>query len=94
VHNMRQRCMEQPQRIVLPEVNDHRILAAAAASHGKGFAHIILLGKPDLVKQVCALTMAHRPLCSCMLVSNLSIALCVCAGGDETRIPAGRGDDC
>lgn len=53
VHSMRQKCMAHPQRIVLPESNDHRILSAAAAAQSKGLASIILLGEESLIQQVC-----------------------------------------
>ena len=52
VHSMRQKCMAQPQRIVLPEANDHRILSAAAAAQSKGLAQIFLLGEKSLIQQV------------------------------------------
>ena len=53
VHRMRHQCMAQPQRIVLPESNDHRILSAAAAAQSKGLAEVILLGEDSLIQQVC-----------------------------------------
>ena len=40
----------QPQRIVLPEALDPRILKAAAELLRRGQAHIILLGQPDAVQ--------------------------------------------
>ena len=39
----------QPQRIVLPEALDARILVAAAEVASRGLAHPILLGDPDAV---------------------------------------------
>lgn len=42
-----QQARETPQKIVLPESNDIRILEAAEAVTRKGIAKIILLGKPD-----------------------------------------------
>ena len=53
VHALRQRCAANPQRIVLPEANDHRVLAAAAAAAAKGLADVILLGSEEIVRQVC-----------------------------------------
>jgi phosphate acetyltransferase len=55
VHSMRQKCIKQAQRIVLPESNDHRILSAAAAAQRKGLAKIILLGEESLILQVSPL---------------------------------------
>lgn len=52
VHTMRQKCIANPQRIVLPESNDHRILSAAAAAQSKGLAKITLLGEESLIQQV------------------------------------------
>lgn len=52
VHSMRVKCARQPQTIVLPESNDHRILSAAAAAHSKGLAKIVLLGEESLIQQV------------------------------------------
>ena len=40
----------QPQRIVLPEALDPRILKAAAELLRRGQAHIILLGQPEAVQ--------------------------------------------
>lgn len=55
VHAVRQRCAANPQRIVLPESNDHRVLAAAAAAAAKGLAEVVLLGSKEIVYQVrCA----------------------------------------
>lgn len=42
VHSMRQKCIKNPQRIVLPEAHDHRIIEAAGAAQSKGIANIIL----------------------------------------------------
>ena len=42
-------CM-QPQRIVLPEAMDPRVLAAAEELTARGLAKIILLGDPEPVQ--------------------------------------------
>lgn len=47
-YSMRQACMKSPQRIVLPESDDHRVLQAAAEVTQRGLAKIILLGKPEV----------------------------------------------
>jgi phosphotransacetylase len=49
---MRQKCIANPQRIVLPEAHDHRILEAASIAQSKGIANIILLGNQAIIKQV------------------------------------------
>ena len=48
---VRQSCLRpQPQRIVLPESGDPRVLTAAEELTAKGLAHIVLLGQPDAVR--------------------------------------------
>lgn len=54
VHAVRQRCAANPQRIVLPESSDHRVISAAAAAASKGLAEVILLGSSEVVRQVRA----------------------------------------
>lgn len=39
----------QPQRVVLPEALDPRVLTAASELSARGLAHVVLLGKPDRV---------------------------------------------
>lgn len=58
VHNMRQKCIETPQRIVLPEAHDHRIIEAASAAQSKGIADIILLGNEEIIQQVLTLCLS------------------------------------
>ena len=54
LHRINQRCMANPQRIVLPEALDRRVLIAAAEVTRKGLAHITLIGDPKAVEaQVC-----------------------------------------
>lgn len=46
VHQIYQTCRLQPQRIVLPEAHDRRVLTAAAEVTARGLAQVILLGDP------------------------------------------------
>mmetsp|Transcript_620 Transcript_620/g.1655 ORF Transcript_620/g.1655 Transcript_620/m.1655 type:complete len:832 (-) Transcript_620:1455-3950(-) len=50
MHMLRSQCLRDPQRIVLPESLDKRILEAAAISSQRGLAHITLLGDPAAVQ--------------------------------------------
>ena len=54
MHRIQNACAAQPQRIVLPEALDPRILKAAADLMRRKLAHIILLGDPESI-QVCRL---------------------------------------
>ncbi|KAL6745739.1 phosphate acetyl/butaryl transferase-domain-containing protein [Haematococcus lacustris] len=48
-HNLKALCIRTPQRIVLPESNDPRVLAAAAEVTAHGLAKVTLLGEPTTV---------------------------------------------
>ena len=50
MHNINRACERTPQRIVLPEGTEPRVLRAAAGVARKGLAHITLLGEPDAVQ--------------------------------------------
>jgi phosphate acetyltransferase len=49
VEKIKARARARPQRIVLPEGEDPRIVAAAAAIAGEGFAKITLLGRKHVI---------------------------------------------
>lgn len=51
LHGIRAKCKADPQRIVLPESSDHRILVAAATAASKGLARVTLLGDEATVLQ-------------------------------------------
>ena len=54
--NIIQRAQAEPQRIVLPEGDDERIIAAAVRAAAEGIAMPILLGKRSVIEaQACAL---------------------------------------
>lgn len=49
-YNIKAACLSNPQRIVLPESEDKRVLQAAAEVTQRGLAHITLLGDPETVQ--------------------------------------------
>ena len=53
MHRIQAACAAQPQRIVLPEALDPRILKAASELMRRRLAHVTLLGQPDAIK-VCS----------------------------------------
>lgn len=53
-YNLRSKCKASPQRIVLPEANDNRVLRAAAEVVHRGLANVILLGDPEVVQAEAA----------------------------------------
>jgi phosphate acetyltransferase len=54
VETFKVRARARPQRIVLPEGEDPRIVAAAAAITREGFAKIMLLGRKHVIESVAA----------------------------------------
>lgn len=50
MHRIQAACAVQPQRIVLPEALDPRILKAASELMRRKLAHVILLGQPEAVQ--------------------------------------------
>ena len=50
MHRIQSACTAQPQRIVLPEALDARILKAAADLTRRKLAHIVLLGNPESIQ--------------------------------------------
>ncbi len=54
VEKLKSRARTNPQRIVLPEGEDPRVVAAAAAVTHEGFAKITLLGRKQIIESVGA----------------------------------------
>lgn len=54
MEKIRSRARAHPQRIVLPEGEDPRVITAAAAVTGEGFARITLLGRKQLIAAAAA----------------------------------------
>ena len=54
VEKLKSRARANPQRIVLPEGEDPRVVAAAAAVTREGFAQITLLGRKQIIESVAA----------------------------------------
>jgi len=54
VEKLKSRARANPQRIVLPEGEDPRVVAAAAAVTREGFAKITLLGRKQIIVSVAA----------------------------------------
>jgi phosphate acetyltransferase len=54
IEKLKSRARANPQRIVLPEGEDPRIVAAAAAVTREGFAKITLLGRKQIIESVAA----------------------------------------
>src|ERR1700686_5179707 len=54
IEKLKARARTRPQRIVLPEGEDSRIVAAAAAITREGFAKITLLGRKPIIESVAA----------------------------------------
>src|ERR1700682_1433384 len=54
VEKLKSRARTSPQRIVLPEGEDPRVVAAAAAVTRGGFAKITLLGRKQIIESVAA----------------------------------------
>ena len=52
IENLKARARTAPQRIVLPEGEDPRIVEAAAAATREGFAKITLLGRQTIIESV------------------------------------------
>ena len=71
--SIREKCMATPQRIVLPESTDHRILTAASVVQQKGLAQITLLGQEGAVLKVCLCSSRPwTPACCCTFASDPS----------------------
>ncbi len=60
IEKLKARARARPQRIVLPEGEDPRIVTAAAAITREGFAKITLLGRKPVIESVAA--NLHEPL--------------------------------
>lgn len=73
-YNINKLCLENPQRIVLPEALDPRILTAAAKISQRGQANIILLGEEPRIQ-----TLASR------LHLDISGVRCYCLGHTHAR---------
>jgi phosphate acetyltransferase len=54
IEKLKSRARTRPQRIVLPEGEDPRVVAAAAAITREGFAKITLLGRKTIIESVAA----------------------------------------
>ena len=54
MEKIRARARARPQRIVLPEGEDPRVITAAAAVMGEGFAKITLLGRKQIIGSIAA----------------------------------------
>src|SRR5712691_9088757 len=54
IEKLKARARTSPQRIVLPEGEDPRVVAAAAAITREGFAKITLLGRKAIIESVAA----------------------------------------
>ena len=54
IEKIKLRARANPQRIVLPEGEDPRIVAAAAAAVRKGYAKITLLGREQIIASIAA----------------------------------------
>ena len=54
IEKLKARARTRPQRIVLPEGEDSRIVSAAAAITREGFAKITLLGRKPIIESVAA----------------------------------------
>src|SRR5580700_5634752 len=54
IEKLKSRARVRPQRIVLPEGEDPRIVAAAAAITREGFAKTTLLGRKKVIEAVAA----------------------------------------
>ncbi|GHA71202.1 phosphate acetyltransferase [Formosimonas limnophila] len=53
-HHLIEKARRAQKRIVLPEGNEPRTIAAAAICHEKGIAHCVLLGDPAEIREVAA----------------------------------------
>lgn len=53
-HQLFAQARAKPQRIVLPEGNDRRVVTAAAELLRRGLCHVIVLGDPDAVRGLAA----------------------------------------
>ena len=54
IDKLKARARSKPQRIVLPEGEDARVISAAAAITREGLAKIALLGRKQIVESVAA----------------------------------------
>ena len=54
VDKLKLRARSNPQRIVLPEGEDPRVVAASAAVTREGFAKVTLLGRKQIIESVAA----------------------------------------
>src|SRR5882672_7002614 len=54
VEKLKSRARSNPQRIVLPEGEDPRVVAASAAVTREGFAKVTLLGRKQIIESVAA----------------------------------------
>src|SRR5882724_12776452 len=54
VEKLKSRARTNPHRIVLPEGEDPRVVAASAAVTREGFAKITLLGRKQIIESVAA----------------------------------------
>lgn len=87
---MRQRCIENPQRIVLPEAHDHRIIEAAGAAQSKGIANVVLLGDKETIQQVQLCSMPVMYCTCCELSYEVCNSRCWCFLSfqhDEVNLP-------
>ena len=54
LEKLKGRARAYPQRIVLPEGEDHRVIAAAARVSREGYAKVTLLGRADVIRATAA----------------------------------------
>jgi len=66
IEKLKARARTSPQRIILPEGEDPRIVAAAAAITREGFAKITLVGRKNVVESIAA--SLHAPLTNIAIV--------------------------
>jgi phosphate acetyltransferase len=66
IEKLKARARTSPQRIILPEGEDPRIVAAAAAITREGFAKITLVGRKTVVESIAA--SLHAPLTNIAIV--------------------------
>ena len=59
MENLRSRARTRPQRIILPEGEDPRVISAAAAIAREGLANIVLLGRKAVIETLAASSGAH-----------------------------------
>eukprot|EP00891_Asterochloris_glomerata_P000462 jgi/Astpho2/462/Aster-03507 len=69
-YQLTQRCLQNPQHIVLPESGDKRVLIAAAEVVRKGLAKITLLGNPETIQAQAA--KLGMDISGCQIVDHLN----------------------